>query len=111
MSEVRIQMFTGDLVYRLFMSFYGLVFPAYVWICMVPLRGRTPGTSRRALTVLVIAIAVAAPMFWLGYVCERMLWLVAGVGVVLLARLMVPGGCQKTEGERRTSNVELPTSK
>ncbi|HXE53006.1 MAG TPA: hypothetical protein VN541_08330, partial [Tepidisphaeraceae bacterium] len=28
----------GELIYRLFMAFYGLLFPAYVWICMVPRR-------------------------------------------------------------------------
>jgi hypothetical protein len=29
----------AELSYRLFMAFYGLVFPAYAWICMVPTRG------------------------------------------------------------------------
>ena len=26
----------GEMVYRFFMSFYGLIFPAYAWICMLP---------------------------------------------------------------------------
>ena len=26
------------MIYRLFMAFYGLVFPAYVWLCMLPTR-------------------------------------------------------------------------
>ena len=82
-------MLTGELIYRIFMSFYGLVFPAYVWLCMVPFRGRSPGVTRRSLAVLTIAILVAAPMFWMGFiVCETM-WLIPGVAVVLIARVFV----------------------
>jgi hypothetical protein len=88
-AQVRFQMFTGDLVYRLFMSFYGLVFPAYVWICMVPLRGRSPGASPRAIGVFATAVAIAAPMFWLGFINERMLWLIPAVTLVLSARVVV----------------------
>jgi hypothetical protein len=84
-----IAMLSGDLVYRLFMSFYGLVFPAYVWICMVPLRGKAPGPSRKALVVTGVAVAIASPMYWLGFVNEQMLWLLPGVAVVLMARLFV----------------------
>jgi hypothetical protein len=43
----------GQVYYRIFMSFYGLLFPAYVWLCMVPLPGRpAPGATRRSLAVL-----------------------------------------------------------
>ena len=36
MDEIRRQ--AGEIGYRVFMSFYGLVFPAYVWICIIPRR-------------------------------------------------------------------------
>jgi hypothetical protein len=88
-KQLHIAMLSGQLMYRLFMSFYGLVFPAYVWICMVPIKGRSPGPTRAALTVFVLSVAIAAPMFWLGFVNEWMLWLIPGVAVVMVARWVV----------------------
>ena len=82
-------MLTGEMIYRLFMSFYGLVFPAYVWLCMTPLRGRSPALTRRSLVVLMVAILVAAPMFWMGFIVCQTMWLIPGVAVVLIARVFV----------------------
>jgi hypothetical protein len=82
-------MLDGFFTYRIFMSFYGLVFPAYVWICMVPIRGRSPGRTRASITVTIIAVLLAMPMYWLGFIYEDWLWLIPGVLVVLLSRLMV----------------------
>lgn len=82
------EMASGELVYRLFMAFYGLVFPAYVWLFMVPIGGRTSQLCRRSLIVLAIAVAIAAPMFWLGFVANHTMWLLPGVAVVLLSRLV-----------------------
>ena len=110
-KQLKLAMLSGQLMYHLFMSFYGLIFPAYVWICMVPIRGKAPGPSRPALIVLAIAVMIAAPMFWMGFVAQQMLWLIPGVFVVLLARLPVEIWAEETQCERRTSNVELPTSK
>ena len=79
---------TAEVVYRCFMGFYGLVFPAYVWICMIPRRaGRTRAPDRRTLNAWLFAVGVAAPMFWMGFVEGRMWWLAPGLAVVLLARL------------------------
>jgi hypothetical protein len=79
-------MLTGEAIYRIFMSFYGLVFPTYVWICMAPIRGVAPGPTRRALTVCAIAILIAAPMFWMGFIVGQMQWLAPGLIAVLLAK-------------------------
>jgi hypothetical protein len=88
-KQLHIAMLSGHLMYRLFMSFYGLIFPAYVWICMVPIRGKASGPTRPALIVTAIAIVIAAPMYWLGFVNEWMLWLIPAVAVVLMARMFV----------------------
>jgi hypothetical protein len=80
---------SGELIYRLFLSFYGLIFPAYVWLCMIPTRGRTK-PSAHSLRVFAIACLVASPMYWLGFIEKKMLWLIPGVAVVLLARVLVP---------------------
>jgi len=35
---------------------------------------------------------LAAPMFWVGFVEGRMVWLVPGMGLVMLSRLLLPKG-------------------
>lgn len=78
----------AEVVYRCFMGCYGLVFPAYVWIVMIPGRNAgEPGFMRRALRVWALSVGIAAPMFWMGFVAGREVWLAPGIGVVLLARL------------------------
>lgn len=74
------------LVYELFMSFYGLVFPAYAWIVMLP-RSRAALAERHRTFILTLLIA--APMFALGYLMQWSLWLLPAVGAVLLAPLAV----------------------
>jgi hypothetical protein len=75
----------GELVYRLFMSFYGLVFPAYVWLVMMPSRS---GSTRTLLFVTAVVIVIAAPMYWLGFIQNRMIWLLPAVAVVLVAGVL-----------------------
>lgn len=78
-----------EVVYRLFMSFYGLVFPAYVWLCMIPARGEsgTQPPTRRKCAVLVVACALAGPCFWMGFIEREAVWLVPGLAIVLVSRL------------------------
>jgi hypothetical protein len=78
----------GEIIYRVFMGFYGLVFPAYVWLVMLPFKGHAP--SRRSIIVCILAVLVAMPMFWMGFIAQQMIWLLPGLGVVLLARLLIP---------------------
>ena len=76
----------GEVIYRCFMGFFGLLFPAYVWLCMLR---RSP--SRRALGICTVAVVVALPLFFAGFVAGRMVLLVPGVAIVLLARLVRTG--------------------
>jgi len=77
----------GELVYRGFMGFYGLIFPAYVWLCVIPARGRGFAAPTRArLVALGLSVAAAAPCYWLGFFRGEMWWLLAGVAIVLVAR-------------------------
>ena len=80
----------GEVIYRLFMAFYGLVFPAYVWLCIVPGRDGSAGVTPAKVRAMVLGIAVAAPMFWMGFIENRMTWLVPGLLAVLLSRFTVP---------------------
>jgi hypothetical protein len=78
----------GEMVYRLFLGFYGLVFPAYVWICMIPYRMPNARPTQHRRAAFVVAVIVAAPAFYLGFIAGRMIWLLPGLAVVLLARLI-----------------------
>jgi hypothetical protein len=78
-----------ETIYRVFLSFYGLIFPAYVWLCVIPGKGRAAPTTRQCL-VFAEAVLVASPLFWLGFIEGRMIWLLPGLAVVLLARLLIP---------------------
>ncbi len=91
----------GESVYRCFLGFYGLCFPAYVWICMMPARGIAPPTHR-ALAVCAVAVLIAAPMFWLAFLDNRPVWICPAVAIPLLARLAVGGKDQQNSAP--TSN-------
>ncbi len=88
----------GEVIYRCFMAFYGLVFPAYVWIAMIPTRDGHSGlggaSGRRKGRTLAFATSVAAPMFWMGFIAGQELWLAPGLAIVLLSRLTLPRGAQ-----------------
>jgi hypothetical protein len=90
-SELIHRMRAGEIIYRGFMGFYGLVFPAYVWLVMLPARGmhRSAPPTRWNLVVYAIVVVLAGPMFFMGFVWQEMIWLAPGVGIVLLARLLV----------------------
>ncbi|WP_428939090.1 hypothetical protein [Fontivita pretiosa] len=83
-------MHAGELIYRVFMGFYGLVFPAYVWLVMLPTRRQPHWPSWRHLLVFAAAVILATPFFWIGFVQQRTIWLAPGLAIVLLARLLVP---------------------
>lgn len=75
-----------EIVYRCFMGCYGLVFPAYVWIAAVPARGGEVTAAQKS--AVFVAIVLAAPMYWLGFVEQKMIWLLPGIAVVLAAGIL-----------------------
>jgi hypothetical protein len=92
----------GQVYYRIFTSFYGLLFPAYVWLCMVPLPGRpAPGPTKQSLTVLAVAVVIATPMYWLGFLADQWAWIPVGVAILLAARLFVRSAETSATDERR----------
>jgi hypothetical protein len=92
-----------EVIYRCFMAFYALVFPAYVWLCMIPTRDGHSGPSPGKVLVWAGAVAIATPMFWMGFIDQRTWWLGPGLGVVLLARLVLPRRNAGEPGDRAVS--------
>ncbi len=82
----------GELLYRVFISFYGLVFPAYAWLCMVPTKDGHDGPARNKIRVWSFAVGVAIPLYFVGYIQRVELLLIPGLLIILGARLALPGG-------------------
>ncbi|MBC7785313.1 MAG: hypothetical protein H7144_15885 [Burkholderiales bacterium] len=67
----------GEVVYRCFMSFYGLVFPAYVVTSLL--------TGRPRWLLTAAAILLALPFYWIAFIDRQMSYAIAGAGIVVLA--------------------------
>lgn len=72
---------SGETGYRVFMSAYGLLFPAYVFLAV-----RRPQVSLIAWLTLS---AFAAPFYWLAFLQGRMVWAVVGVAVLVAGSVVV----------------------
>ena len=79
----------GELVYRSFMGLYGLAFPAYVWLVVIPTGREQPGDERGKLAIWAAAVVVAAPFFGAGFLARESHWLSAGMAIVLGGRFAV----------------------
>lgn len=90
-----LSMSASEVGYRVFMAFYGLVFPAYVWACVAPTFRAPTAPSRAQVLGASLAIGIAAPFYAIGFIGLRSLWLIPGVLIVLasrpLARFFEPG--------------------
>jgi hypothetical protein len=78
----------GEMIYWCFLGFYGLVFPGYLWLHGFPGRGAGTLPTRHTMRVLLVAVAIAFPMYWMGFVEGRPVWLLPGLVVLLAARAM-----------------------
>lgn len=75
-------MSAGEIIYRGFLSAYGLLFPVYVWARMIP------RTRRPTHGAWVLACLLAAPFYWMGFIEREGIWLVPGVLIALLVPLV-----------------------
>jgi hypothetical protein len=88
-----------ELPYRLILLAYGLVFPGYVWLCMIPYRHEPTPTAKRV--GFAVAVVVALPFGAAGFAFDQSWAIPVAVGVLVLARgiLMAtarPGGAATT---------------
>jgi hypothetical protein len=93
----------GEVTYRAFLSFYGLLAPAYIWIIALPARGYSRPTQRDWLALAVTCLA-ACPFYWFAFMHPgRMEWVIPGVAIVLLGRLLGENRKRDYLSEARTS--------
>lgn len=82
---------TALIWYRLFLSAYGLLLPAYVWLCMIPRRGeKTVAPTSRHIAIWLLACLAASPFYWLGFMERQTVWLIPGLAIVLASRALIP---------------------
>jgi hypothetical protein len=98
------QMRAGEVAYRLFMSFYGLLAPAYVWLCVHPGRGFMK-PHRRELQMFGVAVVLATPFYWMGFIHGPMQWVVPGVLIIVGARFLLDYTRRDLLAEHRATMV------
>ncbi len=88
----------GEWGYRLFILVYGVFFPGYVLLCMLPtLR---PRTDAFRLQVFWIAAVLGAPLCVMGLITGPMAWLLGLYAVLGVARLVLdvwPGAVARVD--------------
>jgi hypothetical protein len=81
----------GEVPYLLFMGFYGLVFPAYVWAALM-------GRGRVNMRVVGAGVLVAVPFYYMGFVGREMGWLVPGLALAVGAGILSGRTVRKRAG-------------
>ncbi len=71
----------GQATYLRFLGCYGLVFPLYVWVFMTTFGVHM---SRPNLLRFVAAVALCAPLYELGFIHEKYVWLLIPIGAFAL---------------------------
>jgi len=77
----------GETIYRLFLLCYGLIFPAYVWLCMIPTLRPTNPRTRKA--IFILGTVVCFPMGWAFFVGGHSAWIIAIIAVLGALRIIV----------------------
>jgi hypothetical protein len=81
----------GEAVYWGFLGFYGIVFPGYLWLQGFGEREGSAAGAIRLRWVLPLLVVVTLPMYWVGLVERRPLWLIPGVLILIGSRALMPG--------------------
>lgn len=76
-------MLAWEVVYRLFMSAYGLFFPAYVLFAVVPDALKMGPMPKAGRAVTAVTIAAVLPLYTLGFIARQEQWLPLALGLIL----------------------------
>ncbi len=87
-GEAPLRITTGETVYRCFLLAYGLAFPGYVFLCMIPLWFGKPSMLVR-YTVWVLATLVALPFGYVGFVMLQTPWIAGALLVLCVGRFLL----------------------
>jgi hypothetical protein len=80
----------GEAVYWCFLGFYGIVFPAYLLLQGFGEREASLARVLRIRWVLPLVVVVTLPMYWVGLVEHRPMWLIPAVLILVGSRALMP---------------------
>ncbi len=92
----------GEIVYRLFLAFYGLVAPAYIWLCVWPGRGYVRPDARTWF-VFGLACVLASPFYWFAFMAQKMPLALVGIAILGAARFLLDNQRRDRLGEARST--------
>jgi hypothetical protein len=78
----------GEIGYRGFLTFYGLVFPCYMLYRVIRSHSTDVPLQR---WMMWLAIGVAMPMFWMGFIERQSIWLGPGMLVAVCGAFVLKG--------------------
>jgi len=78
----------GEIVYRGFLTFYGLIFPCYMLYRVIRSHSTDVPLQR---WMMWLAIGVALPMFWMGFIERQAIWLGPGMVVAFCGAFLLKG--------------------
>ncbi|WP_432798982.1 hypothetical protein [Poriferisphaera sp. WC338] len=77
----------AEVGYRTFLLAYGLPFPAYVWLCMIPTRRRV--VARGKVIVWAITVLAGFPVVFGYFIGNQAWWILYLLGILVIARVVV----------------------
>src|SRR3989338_8810548 len=80
---------TNEIIYRSFIVFYGLIFPSYVFMFMIPKKRKDIPLNKYNLFIWITAILIALPFYAIGFLivkCHLEICMLLGLAVVLFSR-------------------------
>ncbi|CAN5431314.1 hypothetical protein BH10PLA1_BH10PLA1_06720 [soil metagenome] len=81
---------SGEVVYLCFLACYGFLFPASVWLCMIPTADGPQAPDRGRLLRVLLVSAIAFPCYWMGFIERQVWWLIPGVLILIASRRTLP---------------------
>ncbi len=76
-----------ELIYRLFLLLYGTVFPAYVFLCMIPTYRQV--SHKAKICVFAVAATLSYPLACVAFIANRSMWVLAIFAVIVAARCVI----------------------
>lgn len=74
-----------EIGYRCLLGAYGLLFPAYVFIVMWPMRmpdGSKAGITKARIAWFIVVVAAAMPFYWVAFMDRKTWWGLVGVAII-----------------------------
>lgn len=76
----------GEIIYRIFLSAYGLIFPTYMLYRVLIDRQKSSPLEHKTLLITIFA---AFPFFGMGFINRQTFWLIPGLSIIFIGALLL----------------------